>query len=76
MIKVSPFIKEFAVRHLGELESIEKINKSGFTIIEDQSLDNTDIIFENSLKKNEKENYKEKCYKKKFNLNKKRVQLK
>ncbi len=55
VIKVSPFIKEFAVKHFkSELESIEKINKSGFTIIEDQSLDNTDIIFENSPKKETK----------------------
>ena len=52
IIKVSPFIKEFAIRNFkNELESIEKINNSKFTIIEDQNLDHVDVIFDESPKK-------------------------
>ena len=52
IIKVSPFIKEFAIRNFkNELDNIEKINNSKFTIIEDQNLDHIDVIFDESLKK-------------------------
>ena len=51
-IKVSPFIKEFAIRNFkNELDNIEKINNSKFTIIEDQNLNHVDVIFDETPKK-------------------------
>ena len=65
IIKVSPFIKEFAISNFkNELDNIEKVNNSKFTIIEDQNLGHGDVIFDDLLKRKRNKPQKKCCQRK------------
>ena len=67
VVKVSPFMKEFALNNFkSEIENIEKTNNNSFTIVEEQNLRDTDILIEESLiKAKEKKSSKKRVVKRK-----------